>query len=170
MLLDKLNLSRTHMSSVIDQHIYQAERCSRRSCLRISSVPEIPEEWTDYIVLKIACTCNVSLSISDIDRSHKTLKRPCDAAKTKFRPSDIIVKFVWYRSKKFFNKGKYLLEDTGAYRGVDINEDLTRQRAYLVQNARLFVLEKTPFDTWSCILLSHLSLFNTLIDPVARFN
>ena len=44
MLLDKLNLSRTHMNSVIDQHIYQAERCSRRSCLRISSVPEIPEE------------------------------------------------------------------------------------------------------------------------------
>jgi len=65
------------------------------------------------------------------------------------RPSDIIVKFVSYRSRAAFFKGKSFLKMTEAYKRVYINEDLTRFRADLLRSARLLVRNKSLMSAWS---------------------
>ena len=115
-----------------------------QSCLRISGIPESHDECTDDVVLNIARALDVDLSLSDIDRSHRLRsRRHQTTSNTMTRPSDIIVKFVSYRSRAAFFKGKSFLKMTEAYKRVYINEDLTRFRADLLRSARLLVRNKS---------------------------
>ena len=111
-----------------------AEQYSRRNCVRIVGIPQIPEENTDEIVLKMASACDVDLSPTDIDRSHRVGKTP-----TWPKHRAIIVKFATYRARSRFFRARINLKDTEAYRNVYVNEDLTASRIKLFEKARKLV-------------------------------
>ena len=55
----------------LKDQIDSLEQYSRRNCLRISPVPEVPSESTDDIVKTVAKTIGVTLPDNAIDRSHR---------------------------------------------------------------------------------------------------
>ena len=133
-----------------EQCIDTAEQYSRRYCLRISGIPESHDECTYDVVLNIARAIDVDLSLSAIDISHRVrLRRPQTTSNTMTRPSDIIAKFLSYRSRAAFFKDKSFLKMTEAYKRVYINEDLTRFRVDLLRSARLLVRNKSLMSAWS---------------------
>lgn len=130
------------------------EQYSRRNCLRISGVAESYGENTDDIVLNIAKSCNVELTLNDIDRSHRLnqVKRISGAADDYTqRPRDIIVKFSSYRSRSAFYRGKSALKNCECFSQVYVNEDLTKLRAEILRSARQLVKNKNSNITnaWS---------------------
>lgn len=134
-----------------------AEQYSRRNCLRISGVQEAETENTDDIVLNLARSIDVELSISDIDRSHRLGKPGLGSGDTS-RPRDIVVKFVSYRSRVKFYKARVLTKTRG-YRGVFINEHLTRSRGKLLYQARRLVKSRQLKSAWTSdgvVLVKHL--------------
>jgi len=156
-LSDKIKILESEKTAV-DDRLDEAEQYSRRSCLRISGIPETPEENTDDLIIKLAQACGTQLTLSDIDRSHRVRPKHTRSSSTS-RPNVIIVKFVSYRSRSSFLRGKSKLKESADYRGVFINEDLTRQRADLLHNARLLVKNKTILSAWSYdgrIFIKHL--------------
>ena len=140
--VDELERFKGHANSSLDN----AEQYSRRSCLRISGVKSTTGESTGDIVLDIAKACNVDLSLFDIDRSHRILPRK---STSKTSPPDIIVKFVSYRSRSAFFRGKSRLKNNTNYKGVFINEDLTRYRSSLLWSARRVVKNGKADSAWT---------------------
>ena len=84
----------------------ESEQYSRRNCVRISKIPERPDEDTDKLVRNIAETLNIHMSLSDIDRSH----RICRSGTKPHR--DIIVKFAIYRARERLFMNRKQLKDT----------------------------------------------------------
>ena len=121
-----------------------AEQYSRRNCVRIVGIPSSPEENTDDIVLKLASECDVDLSPSDIDRSHRVGKTP-----TWPRHRAIIVKFATYRARSRFFRGRVNLKDNHTYRNVFVNEDLTASRVKLFEKARKLVKDNQLKQAWT---------------------
>ena len=122
-----------------------AEQYSHRNCLRISGVPETADENTDDYICDFAHALDVDLTINDIDRSHRVGK-PVTGFRNK--PRDIIVKFVSYRMRAKFYKAR-VLRNTRGYKGVFINEDLTKSRSLLMYEARRRVKSKQLKSAWS---------------------
>ena len=120
----------------------EAEQYSRRNCLRITQIPETADEVTDEIVLKVADSIDVKLSPSEIDRSHRVGKPG-----TKQR-RDIIVKLSTYRARERLFKSRSKLKDS-EFRGVYINEDLTKMRGELLYEARKCVKAGKLKGAWS---------------------
>ena len=150
--IDMLTNRITHVEAVnntFHRQLDEGEQYSRRSCLRLSGIPVTPGESTDTLVLDIAKACNVALSLSDIDRSHRVRSRRSPDVNAPMRPPDIIVKFVSYRSRSSFLKCKSELRRNSAYRGIFINEDLTRYRSELLRTARGLVRSKKIDSAWS---------------------
>ena len=134
-----------------------SEQYSRRNCLRISGIQETDAENTDDLVLNLARSIDVELSLGDIDRSHR-LGRPGNATGDTPRPRDIVVKFVSYRSRAKFYKARVLTKNRG-YRGVFINEHLTRSRGKLLYLARRLVKSRQLNSAWTSdgvVLIRHL--------------
>lgn len=119
-----------------------AEQYSRRNCLRITQIPENADEVTDEIVLKIADTIDVKLSPSEIDRSHRVGKPGVK------RRRDIIVKLSTYRARERLYKNRSKLKDS-EFRGVFINEDLTKLRGEILYEARKCVKAGSLKGAWS---------------------
>ena len=113
----------------LEQAVDEAEQYSRRNCIRISKIPERPDEDTDELVMSLAQSLNVRMSPSDIDRSHR-IGRPGSKPHR-----DIIVKFVSYRARERLFINRKQLKDT-EFSGVYLNEDLTRLRSKLLFEAR----------------------------------
>ena len=134
---------------ILSRQADDAEQYSRRSCLRISGLPESHGESTDSIVLTIAKDCNVDLSLNDIDRSHRVRSRKATDAHAPTRPSDIIVKFVSYRFRAAFLQCKSKLKNSSKYKGVYINEDLTRSRTEILRAARDLVRRRLIHSAWT---------------------
>lgn len=124
-----------------------AEQYSRRNCLKISGVPENIENSTDEYICDLARAIDVDIRIQDIDRSHR-LGRPSSAADQTGKPRDIVVKFVSYRARAKFYKARVLTKSKG-YRGVFINEHLTRSRGALLYEARRRVKSRQLKSAWS---------------------
>ena len=119
-----------------------AEQYSRRNCLRVSGIPEVENEVTDDIIMKMASDINVDITLDEIDRSHR-IGRPVPT-----KPRDIIVKLSTFRvSQKLYQARKEL--KTQGYIGVFINEDLTRLRSGLLFKGRQLVKEKRIIGAWS---------------------
>ena len=80
--LQDTNVSLTARVTFLEAQADQAEQYSRRNCLRISGVPETPDESTDNIVMSIANDIDSDIRIHDIDRSHRVgnpkRKRGCE--------------------------------------------------------------------------------------------
>lgn len=131
----------------LETALESAEQYSRRNCLKISGVPENIEKSTDEYVCDLARAIDVDIRVEDIDRSHR-LGRPSSAAEQRSRPRDIIVKFVSYRARAKFYKARVLTKSKG-YRGVFINEHLTRSRGTLLYEARRRVKSRQLKSAWS---------------------
>ncbi|XP_052783207.1 uncharacterized protein LOC128219438 [Mya arenaria] len=120
-----------------------ANQYSRRNCILISNMKELPEENTNDIAIQVAKEGGLDITPSDIDRSHRNGKPKVN------KPRDIIVKFVSYKTKHDFMKIRKQLRQrkSQAY----INEHLTSFRGELAFQCRL--LKKNPkspvLDTWT---------------------
>ena len=133
----------TKLESAVDT----AEQYSRRNCLRISGMEEKPLENTDKFVFDIANAIGVDLDVGDVDRSHR-LGKPGTAEEPRTKPRDIIVKFATYRMRNMFYKARTLTKDKG-YKGVFVNEDLTKSRSKLLYEARRRVKSGQLKSAWS---------------------
>ena len=143
---DLLTENKSLASKVVslEKQLDQAEQYSRRSCLRISGLKEEVNEDTDTLVISIASTIGSEIQIADIDRSH----RVGSPRQQRDRPRDVIVKFATYRARQNFFKRRTTLKDSG-YRGVFVNEDLTRQRSSLLYEARKLLKSAVVKGAWS---------------------
>ena len=113
----------------LEEAVDSAEQYSRRNCLRITGIQETDSEVTDDIVISLARSIDVELSLQDIDRSHR-LGRPEPGDINTRKPRDIIVKFATYRMRAKFYKARVLTKSRG-HRGVFVNEHLTKSRGRL---------------------------------------
>ena len=119
-----------------------SEQYSRRNCLRVSGVPEVENEITDDVILKMASDINVDIALHEIDRTHR-IGRPLAT-----KPRDIIVKLSTFRVRQKFYKARKELKNLG-YVGVYINEDLTRLRSGLLFRGRQLTKDKRIMGAWS---------------------
>ena len=143
--LEKENTELKKRIGSLETALDNAEQYSRRNCLKITGVPETTEGSIDDYVCNLARAIDVDLSVDDIDRSHR-LGKPRTAPEQK--PRDIIVKFVSYRKRALFYKARILTKSRG-YRGVYINEHLTKARGNLLYEARRRVKSKQLKSAWS---------------------
>ena len=98
--------------------ILEAE--SRKSCLVISGVPELPNEDTGSLALEVAKAAGVTLSADDLDRSHR-LGRPSTATSTATidKPRAILVKFGAHQKRQnLFSARKNMSGHRVAYHPV----------------------------------------------------
>ena len=136
----------------LKDQIDSLEQYSRRSCLRISPVPEVFSESTDDIVKTVAKTIGVTLPDNAIDRSHRAGKVTADGLD---RDRPILVKFTSYKYKEAMMKARRGLNkidatkifadsqwpalparSTARVHRLYINEDLTKTRAEVAARAR----------------------------------
>ena len=106
------------------------EQYTRRNCLKITGVPEEPNDNTNVLVMTVINNLVLKeneekITIKDISRSHRVGKfRP------KIRPRDIIVKFVSYRDRARVYGNKRNLKaynnNTKKTDPIYINESLTQ--------------------------------------------
>ena len=125
----------------------ETEQYSRRNCLRVSGVPESPNEDTDELIMSIATAIDVDLDLRDVDRSHR-LGKPSTTESPRARPRYILVKFATYKMRHKFYKARTLTEDRG-HKGVFINEDLTKARSKLLYEVRRRVKSDQLKSAWS---------------------
>ena len=124
-----------------------AEQYSRRNCIRISGIPEDDSEDTNDTVLQVARAMDVDLNIEEIDRSHRIGK-----PKTT-KPRDIIVKLATFRVRQRLLKDRKNLNtspyDHGRFKGVYVNEDLTKFRSGILFDSRKLAKERRIYSAWS---------------------
>ena len=145
--IQKENTELQKRVKTLESAVDAGEQYSRRNCLRVSGVKELTGESTDNIVLDIAEAIDVNIDIRDIDRSHR-LGKPGTVDEPRTKPRDIIVKFVSYRPRNMFYRARTSLKDKG-YKGVFINEDLTKARSKLLYEGRRRVKSGQLKSAWS---------------------
>ena len=116
-----------------ESNIDSLEQYGRRNILRISGIPEDPNESTDTKVLDLATDLNLNLFSHDIDRSHRVGK-PIPG-----KTRDIIVKFSRYNARRMLYEVRKDLREVEDRESVFINEDLTKRRSKLLYDARILV-------------------------------
>ena len=140
---------------ILKDQIDSLEQYSRRNCLRISPVPEVPSESTDDIVKTVAKTIGVTLPDNAIDRSHRVGKVTAGGVN---RDRPILVKFTSYKYKEAMMKAKIFPDSqwpalparsTARVHRLYINEDLTRTRAEVAARARQLKRDGKLDDTWT---------------------
>ena len=120
---------------------------------------------TDNIVLDLATAIDADIKLEDIDRSRRLGKpKSCDSSDdTPARLRDIIVKFSTYRARQKVYKARALTKQRG-YKGIFINEDLTKNRSLLLYEGRRRFKSKQLQGAWSSdgtILIKHFD--NTVV-------
>ena len=130
----------------LESSMENAELYSRHNCLRESGVPEHHPVSTADFVCTLAHAIGVDLNKDDIDRSHRLGKLPDDAEENA-RPRDIVVKFVSYRKRAQLYKARVKTKNNG-YKGVYMNEHLTKVRAKILYEARRRVKSKQLQSAW----------------------
>lgn len=120
------------------------EQYSRRNSIRISGLPEVANENTDEIVIKLAQELDASISPADIDRSHRVGKlvdqgRGGRSTSGTQRHRDILVKFATYNARQRLFMKRRELRDKDTMKHIFLNEDLTQTRSKLLYEARCLV-------------------------------
>ena len=105
------------------------EQYSRRSCLRISGIPEKVSEDTTHIVLDLADRCGSNIGVDDIDRSHRVGRVVSGEPQGTSRPREIIVKFRSHAARLQLLKGRAYLREQKL--NIYVNEDLSKARKSL---------------------------------------
>ena len=165
--LEKENQDLKTRALKLEEAVDSAEQYSRRNCLRITGIQEIDSEVTDDIVISLARSIDVELSLQDIDRLHR-LGRPEPGDINTRKPRDI-VKFAKYRLRTKFYKARVLTKSRG-HRGVFVNKHLTKSRGRLLYQARRRVKSQQLKSAWSSdgvILVKH---FNDSVQRITIEN
>ena len=118
------------------------EQYSRRECVEISGIPEVKDENTDDIVIKVGSLIGLHLAKNDISVSHRLPKRSYSAAlregphqassTSSSRAPNIIVKFVRRETRDHFYKGRNLLRDKST-RDLDLAR-YSENKIYISEN------------------------------------
>ena len=132
----------SHLESVCDE----AEQYSRRLNLRISGLNETADENTEAKVLEVCKSLNADFKPRDIDRSHRVGRPPNNTHRPLTRP--VIVRFTSYKARQAIFKGRSKLK-TSQFRGVFLNEDLTKTRDNLLYQARRLLKNRQLNGAWS---------------------
>ena len=144
----KISLLETQLKNSKDENetlkgqVNELAQYTRRNSLRIynSKWIETPGEHTDDMVMRLAWELGAELNMDDIDRSHR-VGRPIAG-----KPRPILVKFVSYRPRQnLFQAGINLKKDKNRpshFKGIFINEDLTRENNQVYSHARSLVSQK----------------------------
>ena len=82
--------------AAVEVEIDQIETENRKNCLVISGVPELPDENTDRLVVEVAQAAGVTLSATDLDRSHRFGKQ----RGTIDQPRGILVKLLSHNKRQ----------------------------------------------------------------------
>ena len=91
----KEQLTRTNEElTSIKRQLEAMEAYSRRNCLTISGIPEREGESTDQLVVAVAKAAGVTITTSDLDRSHRV------GQPKRGRPRNIIVKLLSYNLRQ----------------------------------------------------------------------
>lgn len=138
------------------------EQYSRRSCLRLSGIPENQNEDVTKLVLDFSRRIGANVSPSDIDRAHRVGKRRTndddegeidDVAQPQTQPGhrpsrvrEIIIKFTNSDSRLRSLQGRAKLRAERAK--VFINEDLTASRKTLAFECRGLKRGEKIKKTW----------------------
>lgn len=116
----------------LKQEIDYLEMYSRRSCVRISGVPEESDK-TDDAVLEITAKLKVLLQQSDIAVSNRV------GPKSPTRSRQIIARIINYDLRHRLLKASKDLRKVTGMEKVAINQDLTKTRNKIAYEARQFV-------------------------------
>lgn len=90
---------------------------SSRECVEISSIPEVKDENTNDIVIKVGSLTGLDLMKNDVSASHRlpkpshsaaVRKGPQSSSNTPSRASDVVVKFVRRETRDRFYEGRKL--------------------------------------------------------------
>lgn len=117
------------------------EQYSRRECVEISGIPEVKEENTDDIVIKVGSLIGLDIDKHDISISHRLPKSSYSAAvregprassNASSRAPNIIVKFVRREMRDRFYKGRKLLRDKST-RDLDLAR-YSENKIYISEN------------------------------------
>ena len=120
--------SKCNVINKLESTVNDLEQYSRRNCLRILGVPQLPQENTDEVVQDVARKIGVTLSPADNDRSHRVGKQPTDDRKSR----GIIVIFTTYSTRQKFLQNRRRLKGTD----TTIHEDLTSKNRDLLLKAQ----------------------------------
>ena len=109
----------------------ELEQYGRRNSIRIwTDEPEKQGEDTDSIVLDYAKKAGVTISSSDISRSHRVGRPPIPKQNNQKKPRPIIVKFTSYNTRQKVYESRKKVD------GTYVSEDLTKLRSNLLYQAR----------------------------------
>ncbi|CAG2223095.1 unnamed protein product [Mytilus edulis] len=143
--------------NTLELRLDDMEQYSRRTCLKISGIPE-PEtatfdEDTDSKVLSVINKMIIKhhdrkLSLRDIGRTHRIGERK------KGRTRDIIIRFISYRDRALVYSNKKNLkmvndEQDNVKKRIYVNEALTLKRATLFRKARQLKHDKLINSCWT---------------------
>ena len=131
----------------------------RRSCLRISGIPESANEDVSKVVLDIARRVGADIKPEDIDRTHRVgIVRDQNVNRNdenemadgrrfmRNKGREIIIKFNNYNARLKMLKGRASLREQKA--NIYINEDLTKTRKDLAFECRRLLKAKSITKTW----------------------
>ena len=126
---DSLVEDRDRLVSTVDaleHELDEQQQYSRRTCLLVHGVKELPKENTDDVVFDIFDKkMEAGLTKTDITRSHRLgRKREGDA-----KPRPIIVRFLSYRQRKMVYDTKKKLKG----QNIVVTENLTKKRYSLLR-------------------------------------
>ena len=110
------------------------EQYSRRSCLRISGIPEKVSEDTTQIVLDLADRCGTNIGVDDIDRSHRVGRVVSGEPQGTIKPREIIVKLRSHGARLQLLKGRPYLHEKKL--NTYVNEDLPKAKKSLSHACR----------------------------------
>ena len=145
--------------STAEEMLDEQEQYSRHNSLRVSGIPEEPDETLENKVIDIfnkRLKFVPPMTENDLDRIHRVGK---PAARS--TPRQILIKFATYRSRQrvYKERKKQQLmrnpkdeaaqEDDGPQAVIYINEDLTKKRATLLWKTRNLVKDKQIRGCWS---------------------
>lgn len=139
--LEAENATLTNRLQTYETCLNNLEQYSRRECVEISGIPEVKEENTDNIVIKVGSLIGLDITKDDISVSHRLPKPSYSAAvregprassNASSRTPNIIVKFVRRETRDHFYKGRKLLRDKST-RDLDLAR-YSENKIYISEN------------------------------------
>ena len=133
----------------LDDRVEQLEMYGRRNGIRVHGIPELANENTDNLILKLAGKIGAEIPAFGLGRSHRVGK----PRQNGHRP--IIVKFISHNLKVNMLKMKKNLEDLAdddiceGSQEIFMNEDLTALRANWAKRARDLRKKEKIKHTWT---------------------
>ncbi|KAK6169381.1 hypothetical protein SNE40_020447 [Patella caerulea] len=126
----KLQLASTslHLNATIQDKCDELEQYSRKNCIRVSGIKEEINENVEGKIVRVLTTIDKSLGPNSIENCHRLGRREDN------KHRQIIVRLKSYKTKVHIMTNRKMAHS--AIKGVYINEDLTRYRAYVASITR----------------------------------